>query len=771
MEDYLQLPFDVEQESSQENVDDDVVNSSLIESIRMELREKAGIEPSRLWLKNCLQALPQYLDKNARIDSCLYQILHHDLRDVVRSTLDDDSRETTTTTIAIRLRRLIRDSRLGHGQLLSSSPPPGQPPPPQQQQRYKSSHSLTFEAPFRWMVQIEEVVDVSQGTTARLEVHNSQNQHRCLKLAFSDGYHPITGYSLHSPEQQEVENIPFRSNNNDNNNNNNNSTTTRGTDVTTSSTWSSDFFLVAMEVTPIPNLSIHGLPGIKLLLTAPITIRHGILLLHPGNATVLGGHVPQFVPIQKRAWEQAKRLAGVGVDPTIQALIGSDLPEDEEREQEILYDDAAGETIRLTLPNTIITPNTVTTGTVFGTNNLTMDTNAEQPRRYEVPGETTMTRPSTITPNSIITMGSYFGTNNLDTNANRVQVNLSVPTQPTGTSRGTANNHQPRTLDFIHPTFHAQPTSTTNSTQPFPTQASSTTLQRLPQLPMAQRHEEDIVIIDDDDNEDNYRNSTSKMSPKTNTASSLATLSSYPRTNPYATNSTITKTILSGQSNPGTALPSLSEMGRRMTGPSHNNAPTPQNEAQKPSILTTTPNPYNPPSHGFINPYNNNLAQPKTLHISFSDLFTLLSRMIGNPTLSAQYQRCIFVSPIRQIGPRVDFNIVKVKAPQSSASKKKGKSYEYWLVYKFTGDDGDDRRITCQVASSYQEPFFELPPREMRDLSKTDHDVAQKKVKLGGEKICHSLITLRPFELTLLSDLPQSLDGDRPVLLLIRSMP
>jgi hypothetical protein len=71
----------------------------------------------------------------------------------------------------------------------------------------------------------------------------------------------------------------------------------------------------------------------------PLHIRHGILLWQPvyrppdtgannaNNATavqqitVLGGCVKELVEIQASALQQAKLVAGVGVDPTVRALI------------------------------------------------------------------------------------------------------------------------------------------------------------------------------------------------------------------------------------------------------------------------------------------------------------------------------------------------------------------------------------------------------------------------------------------------------------------
>jgi hypothetical protein len=97
-----------------------------------------------------------------------------------------------------------------------------------------------------------------------------------------------------------------------------------------------------MEVEPIPALSVNSKAGVKVVMRGPLQIRHGLLLWQPvyrppdnagGNVnnnanaaavqqiTVLGGCVAELVQIQATALQQAKLVAGVGVDPTVRALI------------------------------------------------------------------------------------------------------------------------------------------------------------------------------------------------------------------------------------------------------------------------------------------------------------------------------------------------------------------------------------------------------------------------------------------------------------------
>ena len=212
----------------------------------------------------------------------LYQILHTDLRDVVRPISNDDgnahlaSRQLRTAiTESIQLQQHVQNNS-------SSNNTSARP-----------TTVVRLSESFRLLLQIEELLDVSLNAEARwadgpASTHDptpTGNQRlRCLKACCSDGY-----------DGQPI---------------------------------------IAMEIIPIPNLSVHSHAGIKVILHGPIDIRWGILSLHPGNATVLGGQVSELVELQHKAVQQAKRLAGVGMDPTIKALIGT-APEVDENEEDI----------------------------------------------------------------------------------------------------------------------------------------------------------------------------------------------------------------------------------------------------------------------------------------------------------------------------------------------------------------------------------------------------------------------------------------------------
>jgi RecQ-mediated genome instability protein 1 len=145
---------------------------------------------------------------------------------------------------------------------------------------------------FRLMVQVEELLDVSLNAEARLSVGPTSrtsptpvgNQHlRCLKLYLSDGYLLVGGIHL-----------------------------------------------VGMEISPIHDLSVHSKAGLKLIVKGPLTCRFGIIMCSPSNTAVLGGSVASLMEMQQKALEQAQRLAGVGVDPTVKALIWNPIGAEEE---------------------------------------------------------------------------------------------------------------------------------------------------------------------------------------------------------------------------------------------------------------------------------------------------------------------------------------------------------------------------------------------------------------------------------------------------------
>ena len=269
-----------------------IVSTTTTQALQEALRNKAGVSPSQHWLNDCLEYLQAATTNNIHnnIDPSivLEQILHHDLRDVVRELLSDDASPelcaaTTSTHQPLHPSLLLRQAL--HNSTQSSH-----------------QYQATLPSHFRLLVQMEEVLDVSQNAEARYSLgptsfHDvapiGNQQHRVLKFALSDGYN-------------NHENSGIRNSNHD--------------------TQSSLF--VGMEyrgsgAAILSSLSAHSRAGIKMILQGPLKCRHGILLLNEANTHVLGGYVPHLLEMQQQALQQARTLAGVGVDPTIKALIGN----------------------------------------------------------------------------------------------------------------------------------------------------------------------------------------------------------------------------------------------------------------------------------------------------------------------------------------------------------------------------------------------------------------------------------------------------------------
>ena len=257
------------------------------------LGKSVGVTPSNQWLDAC-QSFLRRARLSSTNDAILNQILKSDLRDVVRHSDGSTAiggfqrgEQEQHVCPSKRLRSAIQDSQTRtqsqNAQIASSH------------NSRESSMVATLSAPFRLMCQVEEVLDVSLNSEARLdggaststEGRSRQNKGprlRCLKFCISDGY----------------DSVP----------------------------------IVAMETSPIPNLFPTSNAGMKIVISGPIEVRWGMLQCHAGNTLVLGGLVQELADLQRKAIAQAKQAAGVGVDLTIRALIGTAPIEPEEEQDE-----------------------------------------------------------------------------------------------------------------------------------------------------------------------------------------------------------------------------------------------------------------------------------------------------------------------------------------------------------------------------------------------------------------------------------------------------
>jgi len=324
-----------------------VVNSSSssssheLQRFRHHFENQAGIRPSHCWLEQCLLFIrgssnstgTAGIDYNIE-EEIWNQILYADLRDVVRVSSSSHSSESNENddgnskeAASTQLRHAIRQSSKNYANNRNTLNNNGK----------FQSHKVTLPSNFQLLVQIEEIVDVTMNGEQQLAAvggddgtnnaatsltnnmyyncRQSQQQqntfgntssrnskYRCLKMIISDGYHPNGKSSLSETNQHSEE----------------------GKENHT------EIIMFARETSPILNLSISSPPGVKLVLHGPIDVRCGMLELNDGNCVVAGGEIESWKLIRMKAKERAQRERGLGVDPTIKALIWNPIMGDEE---------------------------------------------------------------------------------------------------------------------------------------------------------------------------------------------------------------------------------------------------------------------------------------------------------------------------------------------------------------------------------------------------------------------------------------------------------
>jgi hypothetical protein len=258
------------------------------------------------------------------VDAVFAQILHHDVRSVVDRTRPSRAAQKLRDEINRSLAASPSAAAQGRGgRHVGASAEAGRPFGMEAEDDERTSTC-------RLLVQLEEVVDVALSNEARMQrdMHHdpasntnssglsssSSSGSRFLKLQLVDGYqHALQ--PRHNPTNSQARSL-------------------------TSSA------IVAMEMSPIPNLTDQTMAGTKLLLTlgggeevpttnnsstglpsaasSPPTLRisHGALLLTPHNCLVVGGHVPELAAEQARQRKAVQDQSGASIaDPTIRALV------------------------------------------------------------------------------------------------------------------------------------------------------------------------------------------------------------------------------------------------------------------------------------------------------------------------------------------------------------------------------------------------------------------------------------------------------------------
>lgn len=662
-----------------------------MESARRSLAEKVGVRPSEHWLTDCWAALS--LERNPpHADDVLEQILHHDLRDVVRTFDRNDGASDDASLPSVQLRQALRQSQ-------------------QATHQFKAELSANFQL----LVQIEEVLDISANAMKRLEygptnsntdpapVGNSGK--RCLKIAYSDGY-TATGEPFYD------ENHPSE-------------------------------LLVAMEVQPIPELSVFSRAGLKILLKGPLTLRRGVCLLHAGNTTIIGGSVAALVEMQMSALQQAKRLAGVGVDPTVRALIGTQPLETEEENND------EGEHESGDVPAAPPAPPPGPRATV-----PPPQPDVANHQRPILPPVVATHRPAPPVRDASASVNPY------DASAR----NVAPP-------RDTRESHTP-------------PNRPPNSSNPYVANRTLTSQSMSPPYPRSNTnpYSSNRSNRSDSMSPPNPRpavshgmsqgSSSSSTTTTTTTTTTTAASHSQPVRNPYGSTNNVSRP------RPPANPYARSQVNSQSTAP----VARPPPPVLQPVVLPDSPDAVMILDDDEVSKVADDSTESMQVETSeiqtnssdsaipFSELLVSVRNLVlSTPEAYRQGVReKEWIAELRLSGPRVDFNVVSKK---TAGSKKK--EYEYRLVFKFGGGEDSSQLVTCQLDSPFVEKFLQYTPADLRKLRKTQANEANNISKEGGNRIQKHIKVPRKYRVTLaevpdeyFQKEPRSLDGDQPVLYL-----
>jgi hypothetical protein len=630
-------------------------------SIRSKLVQTAGVMPSEDWLTACQTHLRLTNEETA--DAVLLQILHTDLRDVVRPLATNSTpTNLNPTSPPMILRNLLQQSMRGE------------------------ARKETLPTNFRLLVQVEELLDVSLNAEARYNIGpasataptpGGNQRSRLLKLYLSDGHLP----PIH---------------------------------------------LIGMETVPIPNLSVHSLAGIKVLIQGAIQIRHGLLQLNPQNTTVLGGSVTDLVVIQRKALDQAKRLAGVGVDPTVKALCwnADDALNPEEDEGELASDDVVSHRPnqlppqRVGLP--IVPPQAKQQNQVVLQQRQSSLQSAIPPSQRQVPPAPPYqshapSRPEVASQHAAISLSRNNPYMRIKTN--HVPSASTIPTPIRSLVENASSSVMPTSQHVRTDTNHA----THVSVIPTPTISSRMGNENASVTPISHRIPKTI-------------------SHPTDVSATNAPMNSTIEFTRASVLSTPCQAAIERKENRSDNLPSLSATIACSTQCTSISAQSSQESAGA-------------------------LRVP----LSFDELTRLIRRIVQDRQLYEQYQDKVFVVPLKMKGRHVYFNIEKKKK-----RRKKEDKYEYVMTSHFTGT-GQQQLLTVVVSDDILRPHFRLAPADMRQLSRDDRKASQKLVDEGGASVIAELGTLKSWEVCLCSRADEffakpvvALDQGQPILRVLK---
>lgn len=625
--------------------------------MRHDLQTTLKCEISNDWWEDCLGAL---LEEGTTHTSSRHR-LNHDL--VLTQVLHSDLRDVLGATV-----------RLPFPPLLSSA---ATAPPLQE---ISNVHLLC---------QVEDWVDLSLGHENRLlqdnNSHNSSatNTKSCYKLFLTHGSHSFVGLLVL---------LTSSSDNHDPNH-------------------------------PKTASSLLFQAGSKVLIqssSSKLKIRHGVWQLTlPGNLVVLGGSVAPLVQARTEALQKAQQLQGVGVDPTIRALIGNThhhpTADDDEEHRE---GEGEGESSDLP-PAAAPVAATVT--------RLPLVERLTPPPTHAGVAHATSTTRTSIVPSTAAS-----------TTIPIVATNAHVPLHHDDHHRGVHQQQQLRQITTSTVARQSSPVPSTTSTE--------TTTRSLNPYASA-------------------ISNTSMTSPATTfttqSANPRSTTMGYQHNNPYSASSATITTTTHNSSPSSTTVAAV-----RTAPPIHNNtAPVPFSLPQQEQQKHRRPQPQSAPPTTFTNPYASTSVSSTTTsttaptastttiatspqRIAYADLYQLLLLHLSEPLSISSHMS--WLVEMKQWGANIHFNIGKHNSTamdQHHASNnnhnndntihksKKKKKKEYVLEMHALFGVSPHQVVACQLPSRFVEPYFSVSPSALRALTRTDKAASHKITKEGGEEV------------------------------------
>ncbi|CAJ1962433.1 unnamed protein product [Cylindrotheca closterium] len=743
------------------------------QEIQNRIQEAVGIQVSSEWLHTCIAHLQQQPGTGGSlVDRCVHQLLYSDIRDLVENNANSSQVMAHNT-----LQGLIARSK-------------------QQQQQQQQQTPIQTPNDFCMLVQLEEAIDFSLSRenrfnpmhfNARVQQNNHNNynnrnalpRQRCLKLCLSSGMNNAS---------QEV--------------------------------------LVAQESSYISNLKPDSPSGMKIVLKGPIIIKHGYLQLHNGNCTVIGGQVQALVELQKAAMEKARKEMGVGIDPTVRALVGvgdllPDEPEEGEGDDEEMATNATSPAPAAPPPplqhHTIFTapsvptttnngPTTAATTTTMNgaqstrtgrmisngstTSNRTNDSNNDYSSSNTSRGATHASAPAPVVPAPIVPQAP----NNPYRNAGPFGIiNTTAAPAATATTTTTTIPNPQQGQSNQSSSRNQNPYAKTTTTTPNPQQtqnpyAAARRRQGSVAVARVSISPTNVVSISNSSSNNNKSNNpyakgnaaspfitaqAALLSTTTTTATTTTTPSSKTSMTitPASASRSATTSMIAPKRNPY-AKPSSSNNSNHHHHHHHHQGHTTTTSVSRTVIPVSSTSGFQtastmlstiggssnaataaPPSTSSLSPAaSDNLLQ----NITFSNLYKLLEQAVQNRQLYETYAAITFrVSMFHKTG-NLHFNIGKNR---DYKKLKPANKYCFIMQATFGSTTNTDLLLACKFPSTLIEPYFELSPKELRDLAKVDRIKSDRIVKEGGDKVRAKFFPLQYYKARLFPTVDEVFGG------------